>query len=167
MSEARESEVRDVETSPETNRSGSGLLNRFLIYAVAMIGAFLLGFVPMWMTATGRATERDEARRELRLSRIQNSLASATIDARRGEYEPARVATRNFYQDLSAELDREGQGAIPAARRAEVEPLLTDRDDIITLLARSDPSAADRLSNLYATFMRSTSVASPPQSPAR
>lgn len=48
-----------------------GPLRRVAIYAAVLVGVFLLGLVPMWLSARGRAAERDEARRELRLCRIQ------------------------------------------------------------------------------------------------
>jgi len=32
--------------------------------------------------------------------------------------------------------------------------LMTDRDNLITLLARSDPAAADRLSDLYLSYQK-------------
>jgi hypothetical protein len=161
-------EMRDVEERrAEPSRSRS-LLNRLAIYAGVIVGAFLLGFVPMWMIAEGRETERDEARRELRLSRIQNRLASAAIDARRGEYEPARVAAGDFYNEVRAELVRESDSALTAQQRASVEGLLTDQNDVITVLARSDPASADRLSNLYAQFARAVerpAASSPAQQP--
>lgn len=146
---------------------GGGALKRFGIYLAVIVGVFLIGFVPMWMIAKGRESERDTALRDLRLSRIQNSLATAAIDARRGEYEPARVAARDFYTNLRAELDRESESALTSQQRATVQPLFTDRDEVITLLARSDPSAADRLTSLYVTFSRAIVVASPGQSPSR
>ena len=164
------SEVRDVEERRIEPSRGRSFLNRLAIYAAMIAGAFLLGFVPMWMIAEGRETERDEARRELRLSRIQNRLASATIDARRGEYEPARVAAGDFYNEVRAELVRESDGALTAQQRASVEQLLADQNDVITVLARSDPAAADRLSNLYAQFARAVerpSASQVQQTPAR
>lgn len=168
MSEAREPEVREPEERVVETSRGRGVLSRLGIYAAVLVGAFLLGFVPMWMIAAGRASERDEARRELRLSRIQNRLATATIDARRGEYETARIAISSFYNETRAELDSASDGAIAAGQRASVQPLLADRDEMITLLARSDPSAADRLSNLYVAFARAVDASTAAgQSPAR
>lgn len=168
MSEVRESEARESgERVVETSR-GRGVLNRLGIYAAVLVGAFLLGFVPMWMIAAGRASERDAARGELRLSRIQNRLATAAIDARRGEYEPARIAASDFYNDLRAELNRESDSAITATGRASLQALLAEQNEMITLLARSDPSAADRLSNLYVAFARAVDASTAAgQSPAR
>jgi hypothetical protein len=38
------------------------------------------------------------------------------------------------------------------AQKENLKPLLNERDDLITLLARSDPASADRLAQLYVSF---------------
>jgi hypothetical protein len=69
------SEVKN--TAKATHKSGgTSPLKRIGIYAAIALGIFLLGLVPMWLTARERANERDAAHRELRLSQIQNRLAS-------------------------------------------------------------------------------------------
>ena len=72
-------------------------LRRFAIYAVILLVVFLLGLVPMWLTARSRARERDDAQRELRVSKVENDLSSAVINARSGEYEPARQSASRFF----------------------------------------------------------------------
>ena len=84
----------DFQTRPG-NRTG--LRQRIPIYAGVLILVFLLGFVPMWLKARGNAAELEIARRELSLSKLQNTIASAALDARRGDYEPARQAVSNFF----------------------------------------------------------------------
>ena len=37
-------------------------------------------------------------------------------------------------------------------QREGVRPLLDQRDEMVTLLARGDPAAADRLSDLYSAY---------------
>ena len=111
--------------------------------------AFLVGFVPAWTRGRTCARQLHETKRELTLNQIQNKLASATIDARRAEYEPARQSASQFFTQLRAEADRGKDSALTAGQRVEVEKLFTQRDEIITLLARSDPVAAERLTALY------------------
>lgn len=120
-------------------------------YATVAFVAFLLGFVPMWLSARSRANERDAAQQALRLAEIENALAAATIDAPRGDYEPARQAASTFYTNLRAELDR-GDSGFPVAQRDALQALLVERDQIITFLARSDPAVAERLANLYVSY---------------
>ena len=129
-------------------------LHRVLIYAAVLLIGVLLGFVPMWLKARGCANELEIAQRELNLATMRNTLASATIDARRGEYEPARQAASNFFTSLSAEADKSTGSVLTDSQKQNIQPLFAGRDEVITLLARSDPAAADRLADLYATYRK-------------
>ena len=125
---------------------------RFGVYLAAALAIFLLGLGPMWLKARGAAAQRDAARRELRLSRTQVTLASAAIDARRGEYETARQTASDFFTALRAELDAGEDSPFTTRQRDAAAPLLDRRDEIVTLLARSDPASAERLSDLYVSY---------------
>ena len=139
---------------PEKNDRADGpTRRRLIIYAAVLIAAVLIGLVPMWLLARERAGERDVAQRNLRLCRLENDLASAVVDARRGEYERARLAASSFFTSLLEQVDQIGRRSdLTAAQREDLRPLLNQRDDIITLLARNDPAAADRLTELYMLF---------------
>lgn len=126
-------------------------IRRVGIYATVLVLVFLLGFIPMWVKARSCASSLAEAERRLGLARMQNDLSSAAIYARRGDYEPARQAASQFFTALRAETEG---GAFTQAQRDGMQPLFTQRDDIITLLARSDPASADRLSDLYASYRK-------------
>jgi hypothetical protein len=95
-----------------------------------------------------------EAEQQLKPARRQNTLASAVIDARRGDYEPARQAASDFFTSLRAETERGNESALSQAQRDGVQALFKQRDEIITLLARGDPAAADRLSDLYVSYRK-------------
>lgn len=125
---------------------------RAALYATTLVVAFLLGFVPMWLSARERRRQLGETQKSLRLAVMQNELASAVIDARRGEYEQARRAASNFFTAVRDEMDRQQDAAISAEQAAALRPVLAERDEIITLLARSDPASADRLTQLYLAF---------------
>lgn len=129
-----------------------GALKRIGVYLAAALAAFLLGLTPMWLKARAAVAQRDAARRELRLSRTQGTLASAVIDARRGEHETARQTASDFFAALRGELDAGEDSPLDARQREAAAPLLGQRDHIITLLARGDPSAAERLSDLYVSY---------------
>ena len=125
-----------------------------LTYAAVLLVGVLIGFLPMWLKARGYADELAIARRELSLIRLQNTLAAATVDARRGDYEPARQAASNFFTSLSAEADKGGDSALTDSQKRNIQSLLAGRDEVITLLARSDPAAADKLSDLYTSYRK-------------
>lgn len=131
-------------------------VRRFGIYAAVLIVVFLLGLVPMWMTARSRAHDRDKAQAALRISTLQNAVANAAIDARRGEYEPARQAASDFFTNLRMEIDRGGESVFSAAQQNSLSSIFDGRDEIITLLARNDPASADRLVVIYNTYRQAT-----------
>jgi hypothetical protein len=136
-----------------------GRVRRLLFYAAGLLVVFLLGLVPMWMTARERAQERDTAQHALRVSTLQNALASAAIDARRGEYEPARQAASDFFTNLGTEIARGPDSVFNETQRNNLRPMFGVRDETITLLARSDPASADRLVELYNTYRQATASA--------
>ena len=142
----------EVEIKPA--RSSNNLLQRVGIYAALVLVAFLVGFVPMWLKARESGKNLAATERTLGLARLQNALASAALDARRGDYEPARQAASGFYTGLQADIDKGDASTLTPAQRESAQALFAGRDEIITLLARSDPAAADRLSDVYASFRK-------------
>lgn len=130
-------------------------VKRIAIFAAIVLMAFLIGLVPMALKAWSSANERDAAQKELRLCRLQGTLASAVNYARRGEYEPARQGTSDFFTALRSQVDvANNQSDLTAPQKDGLKSLMTDRDNLITLLARSDPAAADRLSDLYVSYQK-------------
>ena len=126
-------------------------LRRYAIYAGVLLVVFLLGFIPMWLKARTAANSLTETEHQLTLCKMQSDLGSAVIDARRGDYEPARQALSRFFTSLSAERDSSNY---TEAQRNSLQPLFAGRDELITLLARSDPASADRLSDLFLAYRK-------------
>lgn len=129
-------------------------IKRIAIFAGIILAVFLLGLVPMGLKAWSRANERDAAQRQLRLCNLQLTLASAAISARRAEYENARQNTSEFFTALHNQFEDSGRSDLTQAQRDGLKPLMNDRDNLITLLARGDPASADRLSDLYAAYQK-------------
>lgn len=130
-------------------------LKRIAIIAAIVVVAFLIGLTPMWLKARSAARERDAARRELRLCKLQSTLAAATLHARRGEHEVARQATSDFFTALYNQVNATGgESDLTLQQRDSLRPLMNDRDNLITLLARGDPASADRLSDLYVSYQK-------------
>ncbi len=129
-------------------------LKRALIYLCLAAAIFLAGFVPMWLRARASEKQLTSAQRELRLNVLENRLAAAALDARRGDYEPARQKASDFFTELRVQTDAGENSALDGRQREALAPLLEERDETITLLARADPAAADRLANTYVSFRR-------------
>ncbi|MEK6281250.1 MAG: hypothetical protein AABN95_12935 [Acidobacteriota bacterium] len=142
------------ENVPPKPVNTSPVMRRFIIYAGVILVIFLLGFVPMWLKARSATSSLVETEHQLILVRMQSNLASAVIDARRGDYEPARQAASQFFTSLRAEIDKGDTSNFTQAQRQGMQPLFAGRDEIITLLARSDPASADRLTDLHVAYRR-------------
>ena len=149
--------IANSDNSSGRNKRG----NRLILYAAVLLVVFLVGLVPMWLKSRTYARERDEAQASLRISNLQNSLANAAIDARRGEYEPARQAASDFFTNLQIETGRGNDSVFNEAQRGVLRPMFDKRDDTITLLARSDPTSAERLVDLYTKFRQAIATAPP------
>lgn len=150
----------DNEIGTATERTAT--LRRISLVAGIALVAFLLGFLPMWLSARNHENERDTVQKALRPSVLQNTLATAAINARRGEFEQARQQTSDFFTDLRAEIDR-AESAFGAEQISAAQPILTQRDETITLLARNDSAAAERLTDLYFAFMQVKNSPAPQQ----
>ena len=129
---------------------------RVALYATIAVGFFLLGFVPMWVKTTRAIEQRDAAQHGVRLGQLHNTLAAAVIEVQRGQYEPARQLTSDFYTNLRRQVDADSSSQLTSSQRDGLTTLLAERDELITLLARSDPSARDRLFNVYSTYNKHT-----------
>lgn len=129
-------------------------MRRFGIYAGVLLAVFLLGLVPMWLKARESDRSLAAAEQQLSLARMENNLSSAVIDARRGDYEPSRQSASQFFTSLREQADKGDTSTLTRAQREGAGPLFTRRDEIITLLARSDPASADRLSDLYVAYRK-------------
>lgn len=82
--------------------------------------------------------------------RIADNASAASLYARQGQYEKARQQASTFFTQLSAQLD--SGKAFTDDQKNRLRPLLAQRDDVITLLARSDPASVDRLFQLELAY---------------
>ena len=145
---AEEEVVETVETAPNSNS-----MTKWLIGIGLLLVAFLLGFVPMWLSNRQLSTDIATRDKELHRSRIQNTLTTATIYARRGEYETSRQNSSAFFSDVRSEMDKGNEGILNEQERIGLNRVMAERDEIITLLSRNDPAAAERLSNAFVEYV--------------
>src|SRR5688500_10903824 len=108
--------------------------------------------MPIWFRATRAIEQRDAAQRVVRLGQLENTLAAALIDVQRGEFEPARQRTNDFYTNLRRQVDAVDTSVFTPFQRERLRSLLVERDELINLLARSDPAAKDRRFSVYAYY---------------
>ena len=132
----------------------SSVMRRYIIYAAVLVIVFLLGLIPMWLKAWRAKSSLAEAEHQLVLCKMHSDLASAVIDARRGDYEPARQALSRFFTSLNTDTAKGESSNFTEAQRNSMPPLMARRDELITLLARNDPASADRLSDLFVAYRK-------------
>lgn len=114
---------------------------------ISVIGvAFLLGLVPMWLLAHSRGAERNAVHEQSARLQVANQIASAALYAQRGEYEAARQHASRFYTQTAELIDNDTH--LTDSERDVLKSLLATRDEVITLLARSDSAVRGRLFDL-------------------
>lgn len=133
-------------------------IRRIGVYAGVLLFVFLLGFIPMWFKARESAKSLAVAEKQLTLFRMQNHLASAVFASQSGDYEPARLATSQFFNSLRTEVDKGSDSSLTQAQKDGVKPLFAGQDNLITLLARGDPAATGKLSDLHAAYRKIMSI---------
>jgi hypothetical protein len=131
---------------------------RRILFLAALVVVYLAGFIPTWLKLRDQTAQREKAEHALTLTRIVKDLGSATIDARRAQYEPARLEASAFFTAARYEIDAGDKSALARQQRDALAPLLAPRDELITLLARSDPAVAERLSTLYVAVRKIVGV---------
>lgn len=122
------------------------------IWGLVLLLVFLLGFVPMWLKSRSVSQELETTQKQLRKAEIKNLLMTAIVEAKNGEYETARQNTSEFYTNLDAEIAKGDGGGLTAEQRSKLQPIFTNRDTMITLLAQRDPASVERLTDIYVTY---------------
>lgn len=148
-----------AEHNPENTNGTREKLIKWGLFAVALIVAFLIGFIPMWMKANDYAAEHEVTRKTLARSEISNLITTAIVNARRGEYEAARQSASDFYTRLDAEINKGETSAYPTAQNENLKRVFENRDEIITLLARRDPASVERLTDIYLAYRQAIGAA--------
>lgn len=154
MNTENQKDVKKGSGHVESSILQNPLVRKVAIYGSALLAVFLIGFVPVWMTALSRGNDLAAAKIQLKAAHLQNVLSSSVIYSRRGDYEPARISASDFFTSLRAELELDSNSALTQKQRDSIKPLLSQRDEIITLLSRSDPASADRLSDFYVLYRK-------------
>ncbi|HVG44554.1 MAG TPA: hypothetical protein VM890_07485, partial [Longimicrobium sp.] len=118
------------------------------LVAAGLVIAFLLGFVPQTIARRNANRELAAARQELRLSRLQGRLGAALAESLRSNYERSRQLMAGYFSGLQDALP----GVENARQRQALTGILSQRDEMITLLSRAQPESSQRLMLLYTSM---------------
>lgn len=122
------------------------------VAVAALLAVFLLGFAPQWLRARSMEQELTTARSEMRMLDLGGRLAAALAESHRGNYERARQLMAGFFSNLETQIPNYGD----ADEREELEALMRQRDEIITLLSRAEPESTSRLNLMYTRYFAVT-----------
>ncbi len=155
------------ETDSTTVAKPQSNLTRWSIYALILLVVFLLGLIPMWLQKREVSRELDATQKQLRKSEIKGLLTTSIVEAKRGEYEPARKDTSDFFTRLDAEIKKEEEGALTNEERGKLKTIFDNRDSTITMLAQRDQASVERLTDIYVNYQKALGRTStvPPVSP--
>jgi hypothetical protein len=122
--------------------------NRIITITVgaALLG-FLLGFLPQWSRANGLSDSLEDTRLQLRTAQIENRIGAALAESLRSNYERSRQLMTTVFSDLQAV-----RGQVSPAQQKEVDAILAQRDEIVTLLARAAPESSQRLMLIHTRY---------------
>ncbi len=129
-----------------------------LFIAGGVLLAFLVGFGWQFTRAHSLAGRLEQTERALTFQRMEATLGAATIEAQRGDFEPARQLASDFFTQLQA-----AAGQAPSAGQPQLQQILAERDQVITELSRSDAGAGPALAQLFVRYR--TAVGESPAAP--
>ncbi len=146
--------------APTRRATSAARVPRLVWYTLALLAAFALGALWQYAGARRGGAALGETQSALAEARLEATLAGAVIEAQGGNYERGRLLASEFFTGLQRHL---------AAMRPEataLRPLYAQRDNVITVLSRSDPASAGLLSRALADFQAATRLDSAGATPA-
>lgn len=125
---------------------------KLAIVAALVLIAFLVGFIPTWLSKRAVSAELSIAQKDIRKEGIARLLTAAIIETTRGEYESASKITSDFFTSLRSEYDKGDAGPFASSEREMLKALFDLRDSTITMLAQRDQASGRRLIDIYLRY---------------
>jgi len=109
--------------------------------------AFLIGFGWQYTRARSLHDQLQQTNQQLTFKELEATLAAATIEASRGNYEISRQLASRFFTRLQTDIQK-----APEDKQTALRAISNQRDVIITAASRSDPQTPSLLGQLYGTY---------------
>lgn len=129
----------------------AGRRSRWLLAAALLGGAFLLGFVPQYLSSTRAAANlqaRDQQIKQLQkeatLSRLRDLASLLYLEISRKNYGIASQRASALFDLIRATIDNGSDAALNDGLRS----ILAQRDEIVSKLAKPDPGVERDVQNL-------------------
>ncbi len=118
-----------------------------LLVVLLIAAAFFTGYGLLFGRVGGLEDRVEALEQVATFQDVGLLLAAATIEAQRGNYEPARRQASAFFTGLQQNVDR-----APAEMMAELRSILARRDEVITDLSRSNAAVSDTLASMFIRY---------------
>ncbi len=118
---------------------------RIIIWAVLLVVAFLIAFLPNYVRANRLGSELEAARMELRQLQLRDSIGLTYVQATQKNYGLAQESSTTFF--LQARQMASSAGS-PAAKQT-FESLLGYQETVTAKLAKGEPGVLEDLAALY------------------
>jgi len=126
--------------------------NRLLIEAIAVVVAFLVGFLPQYIKTRRLDGELHALQQANANAELRDLAGLSYVQASQKNYGLAAATSARFF-NRARELAN--QAADPPARKA-LEDLMPPRDKITAELAKGDPGVIGDLQDVFARTRRAT-----------
>ncbi|HYC88674.1 MAG TPA: hypothetical protein VEO54_05650 [Thermoanaerobaculia bacterium] len=141
--------MQPASASPPPRRRSAA--RSFFFTVLLMAVAFAAGFVPQWLEARRLRETLTTTSMDLRLATLHRDLGLASHEAQRHNFASAAEIAGRFFNDCATLASKEPFSDEPRTKVA-LTGYASQRDEIMALLAASDPAALERLASLYLTM---------------
>ena len=132
--------------------------NKVIVAALALVAAFLVGFVPQYVKVSRQESELLQFREAFAEADLRDSLGLAYIEATQKNYGLAADSTGRFFTRVREAVNHSRD----ANRREALEDLLGPRDKIMAALAKGDAAVLGDLQALFIKTRAATRSAATP-----
>lgn len=120
--------------------------------ALALLGAFLLGYVPASLNAHTARAEQDRLTDKLELAALQVQLGMMSYEVNRDNYGLAAQLATPFFDGVQSAV----AGPVDQHVTQSLQTVLARRDEIMSNLAAADTGVKTKIAELYADLFRLT-----------
>jgi len=122
------------------------------IGVLALLGAFLVGYVPASLSARAARAEQDRLAQKLALAAIQVQLGMMSYEVNRDNYGLAAQLATPFFDGVRSAI----AGPVDQKVTQSLQAVLARRDEITSDLAKANAGVKPKIADLYADLFRLT-----------
>jgi hypothetical protein len=126
--------------------------NKIIVAAVALLAAFLLGFVPPYVKANRLENELRQSRQQNAAAQLRELIGLAYFQATQKNFGLGAETTSRFFSRVREMANQ----TLDANNRKALEDLLAVRDRVTAELAKGDAAAMGDLQELFVKTRQAT-----------